>query len=725
MCSCSIFCNVYIHVGKANSTIYGVIRYMLFFFHKISHLEKEELKNEKFFQEAMRDGYIEITEVKCLLVGPAGVGKTYLKFLLLSKPPPSSRTSTGCRDRPVRVIRVSKLADQWKEIDLPLLQAMIANSIPLLAKSLLDRPPTELQQHLNQLHTESADDDSVDMSSSPSKPAATTGTAKQQTSTPRPDPTRQVYSKILDHLSKSKQEQGEGLIESLFNAQIIYFIDSGGQAAFHDLLPLFASKATAAIFVHRLCEALDDYPADEFFKDGERVGPSKTAPATNMDILKCMAQTIHTQLHEGKLPSFLTVGTHLDLEHLCTETREEKNRRIKEFLEPLFPDLKLCGDSLEPLFALNTADPKSNDFKVAEQLRTAIENSEPEKKPIPLWWYVLELILAALSQELGREVLTYHECLNEAMKLNFTEVAFQAALSYLHDLNLILYYPKVLPDVVFSDAQVPVAILTALVEQWYQLREAKEGTSISTSVTVRSKDWKRFRDEGIITIDFLRSDEFEHHFHNDFFTPRDFLKLLQGVLAAIPLSENEFFVPAFTTRLPLPDLTSYLQSQPISSSFAVCFKSGCAAAGVFCCSIVHLQLQSGWKIIQDPKKCLARNCMQFELPDSITIVTIVDHYRFFRVCIDVPGEENMKDVVTQVRSEVFQAIKAAANNLKYSNCTPSIGFQCLQDDDYHKTTPHTVVLTKKGFWKCPHDARIRGKLKESQSIWLDEETKGL
>ena len=168
---------------------------------------------------------------------------------------------------------------------------------------------------------------------------------------------------------------------------MIYLIDSGGQAAFHDLIPLFAPKTTAAIFVHWLCEALDEYPADEFFKDGKRVGPSKKSAATNMDILKCMAQTIHTQLHEGKLPTFLTVGTHLNLEHLCTtETREEKNRRIKEFLKPLFPDLQYCGDTLEPLFALNTADPTVTDYKKAEQLRKAIENSATEKKPIPLWW---------------------------------------------------------------------------------------------------------------------------------------------------------------------------------------------------------------------------------------------------------------------------------------------------------------------------------------------------
>ena len=92
----------------------------------------------------MTQGFVTITEVKCLLVGPAGVGKTCLKFLLLSKPPPTNRTSTACQDRPVRVVRVGKLEDKWKEIDISHLRYMIAQSIPLLIDNLVDVSPENL-----------------------------------------------------------------------------------------------------------------------------------------------------------------------------------------------------------------------------------------------------------------------------------------------------------------------------------------------------------------------------------------------------------------------------------------------------------------------------------------------------------------------------------------------------------------------------------------------------
>ena len=697
--------------------------------------EKESLENEKFLEDAMRQGFINISEVKCLLVGPAGVGKTCLKYLLLSKPPPGTRSSTACRDRPVRVIRVGKLGEEWKEIDANMLAELIAQSIPALRLGSLASLPSHLLRKVQQkpeskvaaggqaalVHTpqssenESSDDESESLSTSESS-------ASEEESVPT-DPTSRVWQKLLQHLTQHNEDKQEG-IEDLFSAEWMYFIDSGGQPAFHDLIPLFAPNTTAAIYVHRLCEALDDYPAADYYKEGEQVGPSEKAPATNMDTLKCMAQTIHTQLHEGKLPAFMTVGTYRDLEHKCTkETREEKNKRLYEFLHPLFPDLVLNGNTLNPIFALDTAKPSDIDFKTANALREAIQKSAVKGKAIPIWWYVLELILSLLSSQLGRKVLSYDECFAEATKLNFTEDAFKAALSYLHELNLVLYYPKSLPKVVFSDAQVPVVILTSLVETFYQLRGAKEGKETTENVCTRNEDWIKFRDQGIVTIKFLSSEEFKEYFHEGLFSPIDFLHLLQGVLAATPLSEDEFFVPAFLARLTQPELMGYLSSQPISTSFAVCFSNDCAPAAVFCCSIVHLQLHSGWEIIQDPSKPLARNCMQFELPYSISIVTIIDNYRFFRVCVDVPEEEKLGEVCQSIRKEVFEAIKAAATNLQYSNSVPHVGFQCLQDDEYHRTTPHTVDI-KKCFWKCPNNPRVRGKLSDSQHIWLRQESDG-
>ena len=69
-----------------------------------------------FLDEAMKKGYVEVKLVKVIVVGPAGVGKTCLIYLLLSKPPPDKRHSTGCAERSIRVIRIGKEGEEWSEI---------------------------------------------------------------------------------------------------------------------------------------------------------------------------------------------------------------------------------------------------------------------------------------------------------------------------------------------------------------------------------------------------------------------------------------------------------------------------------------------------------------------------------------------------------------------------------------------------------------------------------
>ena len=51
------------------------------------------------------------------------------------------------------------------------------------------------------------------------------------------------------------------------------------------------------------------------------------------------------------------------------------------------------------------------------------------------------------------------ECLGIAAALNINAdlESLETSLKYFDDLNIFLYFPSVLPEVVFSDPQVPVA----------------------------------------------------------------------------------------------------------------------------------------------------------------------------------------------------------------------------------------------------------------------------
>ncbi|CAI8011650.1 Polyubiquitin, partial [Geodia barretti] len=95
-----------------------------------------EDESSEYLKEAMKQGYVYVKLIKVVVVGPAGVGKTSLLYLLLSKDPPEQRTSTGCAERSIRVIRIGKESGKWSEIPTKEFEEMIAEAVPVLYEEL-------------------------------------------------------------------------------------------------------------------------------------------------------------------------------------------------------------------------------------------------------------------------------------------------------------------------------------------------------------------------------------------------------------------------------------------------------------------------------------------------------------------------------------------------------------------------------------------------------------
>ena len=79
--------------------------------------------SKQLLDEAMKTGFIGITIILCVVLGPPGVGKTCLKYLLLDQRPPHLRSSTICAETPLRIeikpmseARIQTLRGNWKEV---------------------------------------------------------------------------------------------------------------------------------------------------------------------------------------------------------------------------------------------------------------------------------------------------------------------------------------------------------------------------------------------------------------------------------------------------------------------------------------------------------------------------------------------------------------------------------------------------------------------------------
>ena len=70
-------------------------------------------------------------------------------------------------------------------------------------------------------------------------------------------------------------------------------------------------------------------------------------------------------------------------------------------------------------------------------------------------------------------MISKSECLGIAAPLNINGEALMAALQYFDDLNIFLYYPSVLPEIVFSNPQILLDKVTELVHFSYSLQTCR------------------------------------------------------------------------------------------------------------------------------------------------------------------------------------------------------------------------------------------------------------
>ena len=642
--------------------------------------------------------------MKVIVVGPAGVGKTCLIYLLLSKPPPDERHSTGCAERSIRVIRIGKEGEdkegedkegkkiKWSEIPTEEFMKMIAEAVPILYNELTAKTKeAEDNKEDEIIDSVSTDGDEVDMESEQHhelreviqpKVGGTMGEYEENITMSNIENSDEPSSERMDVEAVGGTEEDTGaesrkaVIDDviqrlttfsgnksrrLLNMEMVYLTDCGGQQAYWDLAPIFLRDTSATLFVHRLCEKLDEHPLNDLYQSGERVGPKQRARLTTAQAFKTMLQGFNKAEKRSKI---IVVGTHKDLLHECDETPENKNELLKKIAPPHFDDdVVYCDDSMnDVIFQINTKSPEDDDKKEASKIRSSIRGVDRKQK-IPIWWFILQQILEALAEKLNRKVLHKEECTHVSNALGFSEEELEAALSFLDKLNIFLYKKDILPNIIFTDAQVPLDKLSVLVEKQYHLKAAEKNTT--EALDVATTGCKAFRDKGILTLNFLK--EFKKHYVDGIFTAENFLTLLQKLLIVSKLSDTEYFIPAILNFT--KDIDCLTSPSDIAPR-VVQFPTHWAPPGVFCCSVCHLQSDAGWEVkkpsepVPNPttKAYISRNSITFTKNDRPGSVTFIDNLSFFAVCVDISSSsihgKNLIEHCKDIESEVLAAVKA-------------------------------------------------------------------
>lgn len=252
------------------------------------------------------------------------------------------------------------------------------------------------------------------------------------------------------------------------------------------------------------------------------------------------------------------VGTHRDEEHKCSEKRKDKDEIIRNV--PTNPDflitLKLGN---EIIWEINGKAPEPKDEKVAYDLKKAIVTKckSETKSPLLIRWFGLEMQIR-VSDKHG--VLSLSTCLSLARKLDMDEQGLEAALLHIVKYNQFLWYHDIpaLREVVFSDPQVILKIITDLVQCKHEVDGDVAPQSFSSGGVKHT--WSINLKRGIVSHEFLSSENFKKLFVDDIFTVEHFTTLMCHCFIMVPLKERgDYVMPALLDPLS-PDTFSVGQS---------------------------------------------------------------------------------------------------------------------------------------------------------------------
>ena len=666
--------------------------------------------------------------------------------VILDIDPPDDYSSTPFAVRPVKVYRVEMTPSQWKKLnqkeqDLVIAQACSADIDEDVD---LSQIPVEFHaapqiQHPRSLAPHDRKGIAVEGHSSTQQIASGASSASSLAVAVRSKgevtpvlPSLETYN---DLLSRMEDCLAKGGVVEIKRVQVS---DCGGQPQFLEILPVFLRGTSLYIFVLKLNEELGARPMIKYHVDGKAICKPYQSSETYEQILEHCLRVIRSQKatdEKSKPPKIMIVGTHKDEEHMCTtETRKDKNERLATLLLPEFKKEVLYYRPAPPkelIYALNAKNPGKEEKSTAESIRLKVSSEcAAEAVEIPLQWHALEGVLEDLAKALDRDVLSRDECFRAAESLHFEdESALDDALKYLDQLNLIFYYPDILPGVIFASAQVLLDKVTELVVAVHELQDGTLATD-----EIPDEKWQRFCDHALVSAEFLAQKEFKKHYKPDLFIHDDLIVLFKKLLIFAVFNETEVFVPALLRRLKKEEID--VHRVPCNSSAAsplvLTFpKHGGPLLGIFCASVVALLSEDDihpcpWNLKMEADgitpSCLYRNCVQFTIqsPRFPGYIVVIDSFEYIEVHVHINADtasklKNFARFCGMIRNSVIQAVRKATIALNYDYHEPCVCFGCPCD---HPVFHTATIDTHNAQWICSQDC---GDVAANQRIWLKED----
>ena len=531
------------------------------------YIDNEEASTTytKLVQRAMREGSTKVLIVKALIIGPPGVGKTGIRYLLLGLPPPSRRTSTPLATRATRAISFYRIKANgsgdvtWTELDDDTYLNYIAEEVKMIelnpSRAVPPQPATSTTPAATGSSAqEPSDVDHTPPVLSPATPLVSSLLPEERIN-PKVPPKKvegtvfNVARKIVTDPKPSKKHDTK--------KTFVHLIDSGGQPSFISLVPAFVRGSTVNIVASKLNHSINDKLQYEYVKDDQHLRQPTKLEKSQLEGIEELVRTFSSVKHseEGcskgsSEPKFLLIGTHADKHWpLFDETLSGKNRWLKKSLGELKSMCIEVSDDGDILLPINTRVKKGRNEVASSIRQIIIDACSDAEVEIPTRWYVFELEVSGKAKKEGRSVLGRAECIEVGGNLSMGEEDVMTALVFLDGAALCLYFQAAAPHLVFTDPQAILSEVTEILNLGiidpHLIRSQYPLFSKHMMALVR-----RLRDQGLFNkklVDVVCSKYRVNEEGKCSYSVDDFLAILQHLLIIAPVcidGEELFFIPS-------------------------------------------------------------------------------------------------------------------------------------------------------------------------------------
>ena len=688
-------------------------------------------RSQQIYKQEMKRGHILLDLDKLLMFGMAGSGKTCSLAALLGLAPPDIRCSTPLMKRPIEVVFMDvdgekrwtiRTAEQLQDKIAEVIRSRIPQQQTVAQSS--GGPASPDQQPPHTTASQSAQPTPEKTSSSTSE-AAGKSTASLEKK-PRAREQQEAEGRLDSLLQSSTVDEGfvslinkapPSLLPILRLRQFLV-LDSGGQLELLEMMPVFLRGASKFVYVLKLNESLDERAMIRYFKEGKLVWEYEAYMTNEASLRQCVRTMRSLNNKNPDIPpaKMLFLATHRDMvaQEKLPGVLDTLHKRLREILLPQFREQLIFRKGEDFVFTLNAAKPEKEDKECAESIREGLSEvgEGGEEVKVPLRWYALYQKLLEVANGLGKKVLPREQCqqVAESMEINYESCGL--ALNFFDGLNMLFYFPDILPQLVFMEPQMLLDKVSELVEETYHMRQGNKAQPILG-------DKLRFRDYAQVTEKFLG--EFKSHYEPPLFTPKELVTLLKGLLVFAEMSEDVYFMPCLLQVVDWEVVEEYRVSG--EKALALHFPKSGPLMGMFCSTVAYLMSPENchpcpWRVVQNEAgapECLRRNVIKFTIPNYTGTISLIDHFTHFELHIKtLPKKE--PQLWELAYDAVFAGLEKAGKTIGYTNNTPVPAIICPAHP--HPAKPHPATVDKDNAWTCSLTPQVFGELQENSIPWL-------